>query len=295
MKKIVAIFLTLIMLACFAACDEKTENPSATPTTEPTGTSAATEAPTEAPTEEVKAPTEAATPHVEHVWGSWEAVEYALVGKNGTQKRVCADCGQTETAERTVNAIHNSFYDNGLQYVFMVGGGAIGSGRINASAMLEYACHEFHGIIENETTAEDIFTELAKHFVLTDDLKAEIRLIGKDQADWFENNAPDSDSPYGYNKAKDTFTLRYNAESGSVELLGYACTEENKYTVYYAYHNELTLEGEPILGKLELEYNKLEGKPNRYLSFTVIGELPSDMVKCSEGEFSEYHRDSLLS
>lgn len=303
MKKTLALLLALLMLLALTACGEDEEG---TPTGEgmTAGTSPSeTEAShTHSYSSEV---TTAATCNADgvttftctcgdtyteviaatdHTWGSWDVETYALLGKPGTEKRTCSACGETETQERTENAVANSFYDGGLQYIFITSGG-----QFTGNALLEYARHEFHDYLYEATPSATIFAELSKHFYVTDALKADMIKIGTDEAAWLEQNGG-FEGNYGYNKENDTFTLQYNAEPGEFSFLGYVHNEGNKYTIYCS-RADFGFEVMPeTLWKVELEYNKIDGNPNRYLSAEKVDTVPSDMIACPEGEFSEYYR-----
>ncbi len=59
--------------------------------------------------------------------------------------------------------------------------------------------------------------------------------------------------------------------------MGYVHNGGNKYTAYYSFtpHDiDVTLNF-----AIELEYNRANGKPSRYLSIGRADALPSDMIK----------------
>ncbi len=196
-----------------------------------------------------------------HDWGDWKVGTSALVGRDGTEKRTCSICSATETRDSTRNAAFNSFHDWGLVVIVMND-----YGSINASTLLEYACCVFDEYHDKPVPSATIFDALSARFDIdfSDTLKNEMKAIGE----W----------RYGYNKTDDTFTLFVNGiDPGEFKLLGYVHNGGNKYTIYYSFtpHGiDVTLNF-----AVELEYNKLNGEPNRYLSIGRVDELPGDMIE----------------
>jgi len=207
-----------------------------------------------------------------HVWGQWEIETNALVGKPGSEKRSCSVCSESETQERTANAIANSFYDGGLQHII-----ASHYGSINATSLLSYACHEFHEYLHKPVASETIFTALSERFNITEQLKADMIQLGKDLADL---------GIFGYDAANDTFNLQYNAEVATLTLLGYVHVEGKQYRTYYTF-TPFDIDA-TLTFEVTLEYNKLDGKPNKYFSVQRCDEVPADMIPCAEGERSEF-------
>ena len=62
----------------------------------------------------------------EHNWSSWQLDTPAFIDQPGTDKRTCSVCSASESRDRTVNAIGNSFYDGGLQYIILDNGNTVG-------------------------------------------------------------------------------------------------------------------------------------------------------------------------
>lgn len=209
-----------------------------------------------------------------HTWSGWEMEAHAFVGQVGSEKRSCSACGASETQERTANAIANSFYDGGLQYIL-----GNGYGNLRNTSLLDYACHEFHEYLHRPVAAETIFAALSERFEVTDALKAEMIEKAKSMVQF-------GGGSYGYNETDNTFELQYNAEMGNLNLLGYVHNNGNKYTVYYSY-SPFDIDA-TVNFEVELEFNKLEGKPNRYLSAQRANSIPEDMIECPADERSEF-------
>ena len=57
-------------------------------------------------------------------------------------------------------------------------------------------------------------------------------------------------------------------------VAGYINNGGNKYTVYYDCDED---SAKPI--KVELEYNLLNGKPNRYISIEKVNSIPSNITE----------------
>lgn len=272
MKKRLVLLLAVLMLLCLTACGENGAE-SSNSTTEPVHTHnySSTEIPatcTEKGLETFSCPcgdtyTEE-IPATGHTWGDWARKTYAFIDKAGSEERVCSVCSAAETRERTESAAANSFQDGGLQYVIWSGG------NLNAYAMYPYACHEFHGYIEQPgIPAEDVFALLAKCFNLTEEIKNDIKTVFKASAQ----------GEYGYDATTDTFFLPYNAETGNFLFLGYKHDGGNKYTTYYSYSDFGFEETEESYWAFAVEYNRSNGQPNKYLSATKVDSVPNDMIK----------------
>ena len=311
MKKILVLFLTAVMLFALAACGEDTSTADTTGTTqtaspETTGegkapsdttggdtTAAATETDktteTDAP-EHTHSYSSAVTKEAScgedgtktftcscgdtytekiaatgHKWGEWEIKTHAFIDKAGSEERVCSACSSAETRERTQNAIANSFQDGGLQYITWSGG------YLNAYFMYPYACHMFFDYIEKPNIpADDVFDLLSKCFDVTDEIKDEIKA-----------NAHSWDD-YGYDEATDTFFLPYHAEISNFLFVGYKHDGGNKYTIYYSYSDfgfDGLEEAEEEYWSFEVEYNRSNGQPNKYLSAKKVATVPDDIIK----------------
>lgn len=283
MKRLLTILLALSLLFTFAACANKSDTSSdvssvassstessiettSTDSTTSTETSSANEAVSKAEaTSSIESkPTENHT----HTWSAWKRKTYAFIDKAGFDERVCSTCSATETRERTENAIGNSFFDGGLQYLFWGGIGNISSG-----SMYHYACHEFIDYIEKPNIpAEKVFTLLSKCFNITENDKDYIKA----------NYKAIASGEYGYDATTDTFFMPYNAETGNFLFVGYKHKSGNKYTTYYAFSEFGIDEIEETFWAFEVEYNRSNGQPNKYLSVTKISSVPNDIVKTNE-------------
>lgn len=302
MKKFLAICLALMIMLSFAACDESgneqaslTPTPTATELVEnqhgegtPTPTIAAgdeaslatptptisagneapvqTTTPTNAPANVATAkPTEA--PH-QHTWSDWKKETKAYVGKAGTDKRVCSTCSATETRVRTENAIYNSFYCFGYQYVLSK------NNTINAYDLVSFASAEFGDYARKPTPVATIVQELKKHFNIDANMEAAVIQAMK---------------TFNYNAQKDEITLEARAESAEYFILkGYKHLGGNKYATYYSFSGFDIFEPLNELYKVEIEYNRENGKPNKLISTVLVDSLPNDMVVCSDGQRYEY-------
>jgi len=199
-----------------------------------------------------------------HVWGEWEVTTKALVGKSGTEKRSCTVCSLSEEKESTANAISNSFYDSGQQYIV-----AAHYGKIDRSTVLSYFSHNFSEFWNKPVASATVISILSERFNVTEQLKADIIQFGKEM-------------PFhGYDEAADTFTFKDNGDVGQFVLLGYVHNGGNRYTTYYNFTPNGIDATVPF--EIELEYNLLNGKPNKYLSAQRAKQLPAGMIKCTEG------------
>ena len=284
MKKLLAILLTVMLLLTFAACDEsadqeasvtptatvenQTGEPDATPTAVPenNATPTVTEAPTGAPTNAVT-PAPTAQAH-QHSWGDWEKETKAYINKKGTDKRVCSTCKATETRERTENAIYNSFYCFGYQYVLSK------NNAINAYDLVSFAGAEFGDYAYKPTPVATVVQELKKHFNIDANMETEIIQAMK---------------TFNYNAQKDEINLEARADSAEFFVLkGYKHLGGNKYATYYSFSGFDIFEPLNELYKVEIEYNRENGKPNKLISTVLVDSLPSDMIVCPDGQRYEY-------
>lgn len=295
MKKVLALLLAVSMLVMLAACGKDqgdssaTEQPSEFTSGTPTETDPTT--PEEEPhshsysqqvTTEATCAAEGektftcdcgdsyteSIPMTDHTWGEWVMDAPALVGKVGREKMTCSVCFATEFRERTANAVTNSFYDGGLQYIL-----ASHYGQISAATLLSYFCHEFPEYWNQPTSSETLFAVLAERFELTEELKADIIQFGKEMPF------------YQYDPVADTFVFQDNGEVGTNVLLGYTHVEGNRYIAYYNF-SPVGIDA-TVSFAIELEYNRAEGKPNKYFSAGRAGALPENMIACAEGEIYE--------
>lgn len=196
-----------------------------------------------------------------HSWRSWEEVTPAIIGKAGEDKRTCNNCTESETRETTENAAMNSFLDRSLAYVGWTGE------NIHCSSLLHYFSHNYEGRAEETERfpSETVFSYLSERFEITEDMKAEMK-------------------NYYYDPANDTFELSYTGEAANFSLLGYVHNGGDSYTLYYEYESfELGPDWEPMvkeIWKIDVQYNLLDGKQNKYLAFDKVEATPDGMVKC---------------
>ena len=314
MKRILALLLALCLVLCLAACgnedtnsdttgdvsqtqsttdtssenesttsgiDSGTENTTSTPTnsetpsttTKPTESSAPTTSTTSKPTD-TSEPTDTNKPTTStttkptethtHDWGWWKTETKALVGKDGTEARTCSGCKEVERRSTTKDALRNSFFNEYLQeyFVWCV---MNGSNPTPFDTTALFKCGDliarnlcYDGAPEDIATSSipvnDYYDALKQYFVLNDVAINQLKA------------ARDGDA---YPVTYDGFTpgtLYYVA--------GYSHDGGNKYTVYYDCDDEGAT---PI--KVELEYNLLNNKPNRYISIEKVNSIPSNIIK----------------
>ncbi len=193
-----------------------------------------------------------------HKFGSWFTETYAIVGKDGVEKRVCSVCETPETRTTTKDAAARSFTDDDLEFFFMYGGSPIMTGNL----ITTYAIHEYvRNIYRRADFEKDVFEIPAseylataqKHFVLDDTQLAALNPTGEDTITFYYDN------PIGFTH----------------EVAGYVHNSGNTYTVYY------TSFSYPNFGSafaVEIEYNLPSGEPNRYISIIEIDALPDNMI-----------------
>lgn len=314
LKKIAALLLALCMLICLSACNkgdtssdissdvsqtqitdsqteesseantttdtstqtsentDKNEN-SSTPqssTSKPTSTTNSNTSSTSKPTESSKPTTSStpsstpSTPSHTHSWGNWKTETKALIGKEGTEKRTCSSCKETEKRSTKNNAAYNSFFDFYLHEYFAWFGNTVYETTFNIDAL--FHCGDLIARddywdgdaedIANATIPVDVYYKaLKEHFVLTDDIISQMKS---------QRNAD------AYPVTMDGFTPQpYDT------VVGYTHNGGNKYTVYWnsSYNEDV----KPV--KVELEYNLLNDKPNRYISIEFIDAIPANIVK----------------
>ena len=283
MKRLLTVLLALTLLLSFVACADKgdvssdtstgassatesTSETASTDSTTSTETSSATE--TVSKTETTSSVESKPTANHTHSWSAWKIKAYAFIDKDGSDERVCSTCSATETRKRTENAIGNSFFDGGLQYLIWGG-----SGSMSSSAMYQYACHEFNDYIEKPNIpAEKVFSLLSKCFNITENDKDYIKA----------NYKAIASGEYGYDATTETFFMPYNAETGNFLFAGYKHNQGNKYTTYYAFSEFGIDELEETFWAFEVEYNRSKGQPNKYLSVKKVDSLPNDIIKTNE-------------
>ena len=288
MKKFLSILLAIILVLAFVGCDnastqeEVTPTPNATPNVTPTAENGTADA-TPTATTETSADNSTVTPTVapvatptatpagngnntqahNHSWGEWTMETKAFVNKPGTDKRVCSTCKATETRPRSANAAYNSFYDFGYQYVLT------NDGKLTAFGVFGYACAELGQFSNKSTPVSTVIAELKKYFNIDSQLEADL----KNQMKY-----------YNYNAQTDEITLEANAESGDFILKGFKHISGNRYETYYKFSGFDIFEDLNQLYKIEVEFNRDKGQPNKFISSTLIESLPSDMTACAENE-----------
>ncbi len=285
MKKFLAICMIFMLLLSFAACDDETSGeasltPTLTPTVSPsenvptntpgadaTNTPEATITTTPSATATSTPASATQTPGHNHSWGEWKKETKAYIGKSGTDKRVCSTCQATETRPRTQNATYNSLYCFSYQYVLS------GTNNVSAFNMVCYACSEFTDYAYKPTPTATVLAELKKHFNINAQMETELLNAMK---------------TFNYDAQNDKITLEGMAESGDFILKGYKHLGGNRYETYYSFSGFDIFEPRNDLYKVEIEYNRADGKPNKFISSVLIESLPSDMTLCPAGESYEY-------
>ena len=211
----------------------------------------------------------------QHSWDDWKTETQALVGKEGIEKRTCKTCFASETRKTTEDALNNSFVDNVEFEWFMsewpsTNGGTLVDIPYNVEGIQGGTLLNYLGAVYNESDRTDMdftisfsnsVTYLSTKFNITDSLKTEMK------------------ADYRYDSATDSFNLTYPGSSGIVIawVEGYIHNGGNNYTVYYGIEQR---DGGfiPQYWKAEIEYNLLNGNPNKYLSFMGVETLPSDLA-----------------
>ena len=283
MKKILSLLLAITLVFALVACDnekdttskpdtsttqtetESTENTETTDSDTADESSSETETPsssTSTPTTstETSKPTTStpSAPSHTHSWSSWKTETKALIGKDGTEKRTCSSCKETESRALTKDAAYNSFYDLELHW-FMLDTIGI-SGGINSNNLITYFSQKYDGRDDAtiNPSSSTVFNWLSSRFVLTDSLKEEMKQDAR------------------YNKSSDTFALGFEGNCGDANLLGYIHNGGSKYTVYYSFE---AFGGGKTNYKVELEYNLLNGKPNKYIAIEFVNTIPNNIIK----------------
>jgi len=83
---------------------------------------------------------------------------------------------------------------------------------------------------------------------------------------------------WGYNAEKDTFRfLGGTITTDQLDLLGYVHNTGNQYAVYFFYSSDTP--SMEVLFKVELEYNRVDGKPNKYLLIEEVRSTPENMIE----------------
>lgn len=281
MRRILALLLALSMLFALTACGDNTTDNGGSTTTDPNRSTASTDTHTHSYTDEVTAEatctaegtrtfacscgdtyTEAIP--AQHSWGEWQAESFAMVGKPGTEKRTCSVCSASEDQERTANAIANSFFDIGFTY-FAINDEC----KLTGPGLVAYALNAFPEFRDTPVKSKTLFGKLMNYFPVPEQLMSDAKYAGA-MTGW-------------YNESEDTFKRGYDEEQlkmGNLTILGYVHQGDNTYAVYFQCNNGM----EDRYCEFVVEYNRLNGDPNYYVSSRVVSELPTDMVKCSDGE-----------
>ena len=203
----------------------------------------------------------------QHLWGEWQVETIAMIGRSGSEKRICSACSASEIQERTANAIANSFYDAGFVYF-----GQNDACILTGPGLLYYAIHTYPEFRDTPVLTQKIFGVLMDHFPVAEKLISDSKYWG---------------SMTGlYNETDDTFTISYDTnaiEDGNLTILGYVHQGDNTYAVYFLCNNGI----EDRYCEFVLEYNRLNNEPNYYVSSGIVSVLPDEMVKCAEGEHYE--------
>lgn len=276
MKKILVMLLALTLLSVLAGCN-KEQGGVIIPTTAPATGDSHTHS--YSSTEKTATCTEKGLetfscacghtyteeiPATGHVWGMWEIETPALLGKDGVEKQTCENCGQADRRATSQDAVQNSFADPGLQYVFDRWNGV--NGNITAYGMLSYFSQKYEGREEDPlvVSSEDMFRWLSQRFVLTEELKAQMKQT--------------EDAGLRYDATTDTFELDYAGSYGDIRLMGYIHNGENKYTLYYEFASWNGASRADGVWEIAVEYNLQNGQPNKYLSATMVNSIPDKVV-----------------
>lgn len=202
----------------------------------------------------------------QHDWSDWSTETQAYVDKNGTEKRFCSTCSASETRDTTSEALYNSFWPYyGIDGMFSGGEySPINEERIGAYTLLEYVGYGYEGEeregADFQISSAGAFAFLDEHFVLNDELKADMK---KDPR---------------YDAATDKFSLTWPGSNLNREIRGYTHNSGNNYTVYYAASNDGGEECD-VYWKVVLEHNAPNGKPNRYISIIRVDTIPDNITK----------------
>lgn len=281
-----------------SSTESGTENNTSTPTNNETASTTSTESSkpssTSKPTDTSKPTTSTTTKPTEthtHTWGNWSVETKALIGKDGTEKRTCSGCNEVEKRTTKEMAADNSFMWGAHWYIMNgLPGNSPDSLRnmpyneelIQAGTLLNYIVGGYEGaqgedsiylpdgvVGEYEDSSYEIFTMsfsnvikfLSAQFYVDDKLKAELK------------------SNYRYDSTTDTFKLKYHPPLNWCDVEGYTHVSGNRYTVYYSAEGSYLWTTEEYYFKVDLEYNLLNNKPNKYLSVMRIESLPKNITK----------------
>ncbi len=212
------------------------------------------------PTETSKPTTSTpSAPSHTHNWGSWETETKALIGKDGTEKRTCSSCKEVEKRSTKTDAVVNSFWDCYLDEYFAWFVHSGNQTTFDISALFKcgdlIARDECSITKESTIAVNDYYKALKEHFVLEDAIISQMKS---------QRNAD------AYPMTMDGFTPQ-----PFDTVVGYTHNGGNKYTVYWqsSYRDDV----KPI--KVELEYNLLNGKPNKYIAVEFVNTIPNNIIK----------------
>ncbi len=199
------------------------------------------------------------TPSHTHNWGSWKTETKALIGKDGTEKRTCSGCKEVEKRSTKANAAYNSFWDCYLDEYFAWFVYSGNQTTFDISALFKcgdlIARDECPITQESTIAVNDYYKALKEHFVLEDAIISQMKS---------QRNAD------AYPMTMDGFTPQ-----PFDTVVGYTHNGGNKYTVYWqsSYRDDVKLI------KVELEYNLLNGKPNKYIAIEFVNTIPNNIIK----------------
>ena len=265
MKKILALLLALIMLLCLTACGG---DDSAQGATEPSHSHSYSS--TEKPASCTEKGLETFTcscgyTYTEeilstgHAWSGWITEIPALIGKDGTEKQTCAVCMASETRTTDEFAAINSlddwqlgcFFDGATGHDMYIGKNLVETNLVNS--YIDYIFFHQNGGDATTVSAGEYLATAQQYFVL--DAAALDRLL--------------------YGKG-DPVEIGFQNPSYSVyDFLGYTHGGDNIYTVYY---ERPYGDSEASYFAVEMEYNLLDGQPNRYISIVRITSLPDNII-----------------
>ena len=171
-------------------------------------------------------------------------------------------CDSSEDYTMTGNAMYEAFYDPGLKFF-------VGTGKPDdPSSMLNYAYCSLVEYWGKEVPSATVFDALSQRFNISEEFKQDMLFIAKGMGPY---------GGWGYNSENDTFHFLGGTTSDELELLGYVHNTGNQYTVYFFYSSDLPPMEE--LFKVEIEYNRANGKPNKYLLIEAVSATPDNMIE----------------
>ena len=273
MKKILVLLLALCLLMALVACKSNSQTEPVTTTADPSHVHnyLSTEKPATCAEEGLETficacgdTYELKLPKLDHTWGEWLLTTPALLNKDGAETRSCSACSATESKVSKENAVENSFGDKELQYLFSRWNGV--DGELTAAGLLAYFSQKYDGREADPlvVSAEEMFNWLSQRFQLTEAMKQAMKQT--------------QDATLRYNAATDSFELDHTGSLAEVQLIGYIPKGENRYTVYYqtaSWDDDARMNG---VWEVEMEYNLVNGAPNKYLSATKVNGVPDKVI-----------------